>query len=72
PVAQVADRTSSLRITGLQTFWNGPAVYLRLATNHGVVGWGEVKAVHPRVAKVLAEELFVLFDGENPLGGDKP
>jgi galactonate dehydratase len=66
PIAQVADRTSTLRITGLQTFWNGPAVYLRLATNHGVVGWGEVKAVHPRVAKVLAEALYDLFDGENP------
>src|SRR2546428_1852790 len=66
PMTQVADRTSTLRIAGLQTFWNGPSVYLRLSTNHGVVGWGEVKAVHPRVAKVLAESLYDLFDGENP------
>jgi galactonate dehydratase len=66
PAAQVADRTSTLRITGMRTFWVGPQVYLRIGTNHGVVGWGEVKAVDPRVAKVLAEVLFELIDGENP------
>ncbi|HTU20459.1 MAG TPA: mandelate racemase/muconate lactonizing enzyme family protein [Gemmataceae bacterium] len=66
PAAQVADRASTLRITGMRTFWVGPQVYLRIQTNHGVVGWGEVKAVDPRVAKVLAESLFELIDGENP------
>jgi galactonate dehydratase len=66
PAAQVADRTSTLRLTGMQTFWIGPVVYLRLETNHGVVGWGEVKAVDPRVAKVLAGVLYELIDGENP------
>ncbi len=66
PADQVADRTSSLRITGLKTFWVGPNVFVRLETNHGVVGWGDVKAVDPRVAKVLAEVLFELIDGENP------
>src|SRR5262249_51184317 len=35
-------------------------------TNHGVVGWGEVKGVDPRVSKPLAEALFELIDGENP------
>src|SRR5690348_12490034 len=66
PAAQVGDRTSTLRITGLRTFWAGPHVFLRIETNHGVVGWGDVKAVDPRVAKVLAESLFELIDGENP------
>jgi galactonate dehydratase len=66
PAAQAADRTSTLRVTGLRTFWASPHVFLRMETNHGVVGWGEVKAVHPRVAKVLVEALFELIDGENP------
>ncbi len=66
PAAQVADRTSTLRITGLHTFWVGPNVFVRIDTNHGVSGWGDVKAVDPRVSRVLAESLFQLLDGENP------
>ena len=66
PAAQVADRTSSLRITGLRATWANPIVFLRLETNHGIVGWGDIKAVDPRVAKPLAESLFELLDGENP------
>jgi galactonate dehydratase len=66
PAAQVGDRTSSLRLTGLRTFWVGPNVFVRLETNHGVVGWGDVKAVDPRVARVLAQALYELIDGENP------
>jgi galactonate dehydratase len=66
PAAQVADRTSTLRITALRTFWVGPNVFVRIDTNHGVSGWGDVKAVDPRVSRVLAESLFELLDGENP------
>jgi galactonate dehydratase len=66
PAANVADRASTIRITGLRTFWVGPHVFVRIATNHGVVGWGDIKAVDPRVAKPLAEALFELIDGENP------
>lgn len=66
PAAQVADRASSLRITGLRTFWVGPAVYVRLATNQDLVGWGEIKGVDPRVARVLTEALYEQLDGENP------
>ena len=29
----------------------GPAVFVRIETNHGVVGWGEIKGVDPRVAR---------------------
>lgn len=46
--------------------WIGPTVYVRIETNHGVVGWGEIKGVDPRVSKPLAESLFELIDGENP------
>jgi galactonate dehydratase len=66
PAAQVADRTSTLRITGLRAFWVGANVFVRVDTNHGVSGWGDVKAVDPRVSKPLALALFELLDGENP------
>jgi galactonate dehydratase len=66
PAAQVADRTSTLRLTGMRTFWVGANVLVRLDTNHGVSGWGDVKAVDPRVSRVLAQSLFELINGENP------
>src|SRR5262249_50860830 len=46
--------------------WVGPIVYVRIETNRGIVGWGDVKAIEPRSAKALAESLFELLDGENP------
>ncbi len=66
PAAQVADRASSLRLTGLHAHWVSNRVYLKLETNHGLVGWGEIKAVDPRVSKPLAQSLYELLDGENP------
>lgn len=66
PAAQVADRSSSIRITGMKTYWVGPVVYLKIETNHGISGWGDLKGVDPRPAKVLAESLFELINGENP------
>jgi galactonate dehydratase len=66
PAAQVADKTSTLKITALRTYWVNPVVFVKVETNHGAVGWGEIKAVDPRVAKVLAESLFALIEGENP------
>jgi galactonate dehydratase len=66
PAVQVQDRASSLKLTGMRTFWIGPTVYVRLQTNYGIVGWGEIKAVDPRVSRVLVESLYELIDGENP------
>ena len=66
PAANVGDKTSTIRLTSLRTYWVGPIVFLRLETNHGVVGWGEVKGVDPRVSKPLAESIFELLLGENP------
>ena len=66
PGTQVGDRTSTIRITALKTYWVGPVVYLKIETNHGVSGWGDLKGVDPRVSKPLAESLFELLDGENP------
>lgn len=66
PGNQVADRASSIRITALKTYWVGPIVYIKIETNHGISGWGDLKGVDPRPAKVLAEAMFELLDGENP------
>jgi len=66
PAEQVADRTSTLQITGLKATWVNPCVFLRIETNHGIVGWGDIKGVDPRVSKPLAESLFELLQGENP------
>lgn len=66
PGTQVADRTSTIRITALKTYWVGPVVYVKIETNHGITGWGDLKGVDPRVSKPLAESLFELLDGENP------
>jgi len=66
PAAQVADRASSLRLTGMKAYWVGVHVFLRLETNAGIVGWGEIKGVDPRVSKPLAQSLYELIDGENP------
>lgn len=66
PAAQVGDRSSSIRMTGMRTYWVGANVFVRIETNHGVVGWGDVKGIDPRVGKVLAESLYELIHGENP------
>jgi galactonate dehydratase len=66
PAAQVADRASSIRITAMKTYWVGPIVYVKIETNHGVSGWGDLKGVDPRPARVLAQSLFELLEGENP------
>ena len=66
PAASVADKTSTLKITALRTYWVNPVVFVKIETNHGATGWGEIKAIDPRVAKVLAESLFALIEGENP------
>src|SRR3954452_3361443 len=62
PAVQVQDRASSIRITGVRPLRAGPTVYLRVETNHGIVGWGEVKAVDPRVAVSLVESLAELIE----------
>src|SRR5262245_5503340 len=66
PAAAVADRTSSIRLTSLSATICRDRVFVKLDTNHGVSGWGEIKGVVPTVAKSLAEAMFALLDGQNP------
>jgi len=66
PGSQVVDRASSIRITGLKTYWVGPIVYVKIETNHGIAGWGDLKGTDVRVGRVLVESLYELLEGENP------
>lgn len=66
PAAQVGDRLATLRINRARSYWVGPTVYVKIETNQGAFGWGEIKGVDPRVSKPLFESLFELLDGENP------
>src|SRR5438105_11664665 len=66
PAAQVADRSSTIRINRLRATRVQSQVYIKIETNHGVSGWGEIKGVDPRVAKQLVEVLYDLIDNENP------
>src|SRR5262249_7671376 len=62
----VEDRASTIKITALRAHLVSPVVYIKIETNHGVHGWGEIKGVHPVPAKALVEALFDLIDGQNP------
>jgi len=66
PATQVGDRTTTIKITALKATWVGSHVFIKIETNHGVTGWGDLKGVDPRVSKPLAEALFQYLDGENP------
>ena len=66
PAAAVADRTSTIRITKLTATPMQRKVFLKMETNHGVTGWGEIDQLEPYVAAALARSLFELLDNENP------
>ena len=64
--AGVEDRGSGIRIAGLRGFRVGPKAFVKIQTNRGITGWGEVTGLDPHVAVELAHSLFELLDGENP------
>lgn len=66
PAASVEDRTSSIAIKSLRATPVGAKCYVRIDTNHGITGWGEITGLEPKVAAQLAQSLFELLDGENP------
>jgi galactonate dehydratase len=66
PAAAVADRASAIRINSLRPVVCRDRVFVKIGTNQGVVGWGEVKGVVPTVAEALARAMFDLLDGQNP------
>ncbi|MFM9066992.1 MAG: mandelate racemase/muconate lactonizing enzyme family protein [Planctomycetota bacterium] len=66
PGAQVADRTTSIKITRLTATPVARKVFLKIETNLGVTGWGEIDQLETKVAATLARSLYELLDGENP------
>ena len=60
------DRGSQIRITGFQAFPIGVKAYVKIDTNMGVTGWGEINNMENKVACVLAESLSEMIMGENP------
>ncbi len=66
PAGNVADRSSKIKITRLTATPLGPKVFLKIETNLGVTGWGEIDQLEPQTAATLARSLFSLLEGENP------
>ena len=66
PAANVADRTSSIRITGVTPVICRDRVFVKVETSHKIFGWGEIKGVVPTVAAALAASMAGLLKGQNP------
>jgi len=66
PAEGVADRTSTIKITGLRGTVAGAKAFIKIETNHQISGWGEVTGLDPTVAVALANSLFELLKDENP------
>ena len=64
--ANVGDRTTSIKLTKLTAIPVARKVFLKLETNLGVTGWGEIDQLETQTAATLARALFELLDGENP------
>jgi len=62
----VQDRASSIRVSALTAIPVGRKGYVKIETNMGVTGWGEINNMETRVACKLAESLGELILGENP------
>src|SRR5438552_6698080 len=66
PGSRVEDRGAAIRITAMRTHRVGSKVFVQVETNHQVTGWGEISALEPKSAELLARSLYELLDGENP------
>ena len=65
-MAEVEDRGSAIRVERLSTIPVGAKGYVKLETNMGITGWGEINNLDTKVACALAESLGELILGENP------
>jgi galactonate dehydratase len=66
PADNVGDRLTSLKISGLKATRVGTKAYIKIETNQGLTGWGEVTGLDPTVACALAQSLFELLKDQNP------
>ncbi|MFM7070890.1 MAG: hypothetical protein ACKO38_03725, partial [Planctomycetota bacterium] len=60
PAEAVADRTTTIKINRVTPLPGGSKVYVKIETNHGVTGYGEITGLEPKVAAVLVTSLFEL------------
>ncbi len=62
----VADRGSQIRVQSLRAIPAGRKGYVKIQTNMGITGWGEINNMDTAVACALAESLGEMIVGENP------
>jgi galactonate dehydratase len=60
------DRGSRIRVAALHAFGIGRKGYVKVETNMGITGWGEINNMETQVACALAESLAELVVDENP------
>ena len=65
-MADVEDRGSAIRVERLTAIPVGAKGYVKIETNMGVTGWGEINNMNTKVACALAESLGEVVIGENP------
>ena len=65
-MADVEDRRSAIRVERLTAIPVGAKGYVKIETNMGVTGWGEINNMNTKVACALAESLGEVVIGENP------
>jgi len=62
----VLDRNTKIKVTKLTAKRAKAKVFIKLETNMGVYGWGEIDQLECETAIVLVNSLFRLLEGENP------
>ncbi len=65
-VAAAEDRATSIKITSASTVPLGKKTLLKITTNRGITGWGEISQLPPKTVVALVESMYELLDGENP------
>ena len=65
-MADVEDRGSAIRVERLTAIPVGAKGYVKIETNMGGTGWGEINNMNTKVACALAESLGEVVIGENP------
>jgi galactonate dehydratase len=66
PALAVEDKATSIKITSATAIPLGAKTLLKITTNHGITGWGEISQLPPKAAVALVESMYELLDGENP------
>ena len=62
----VADSASDIKVSRITPVTFRDRVFIRLDTNFGISGWGEIKGVVPSVANALVKAMFALIKDQNP------